>query len=83
MAIELKLIGFGDDRPPRFGGKDRQSFALTTPATPRALLDQAGIDDFTGLVLMDSERVIPEAQWDEPLLQDQSRLTLLSVFEGG
>ena len=83
MAIEIKLFGFGDDRPPAFKGQDRLLLDVEFPATPWNLLRAAGIDDANGLVLMSSDQVIPVQQWDEAIVQDGHKLTLLSTFEGG
>lgn len=83
MAIEITLFGFGEDRPPPFGSENRLRLDLDTPATPWAVLRAAGIDDETGLVLMNRDTVIPARHWDEEIIQDQDRLTLLSAFEGG
>ena len=83
MAIEIKLIGFGDDQPARFNGKNRLQVELETPTSAQALLQSAGIADATGLVLMDTDTVIPPEQWGEPRFEDQTTLTILSAFEGG
>ena len=83
MAIEIKLIGFGDDRPARFGGGDRIRVELATPASADALLAAAGIDDATGLIVMDADRVIPLDEWARAQIEDGTRVTLLSAFEGG
>jgi sulfur carrier protein ThiS len=83
MAIEITLFGFGDDRPAAFGDKNRLSLELETPATPRAVLHGAGIDDATGLVLMNRDQVIPPRQWEDEIVDDDDRLTLLAAFEGG
>lgn len=83
MAIEITLFGFGEDRPPPFGNKNCLRLDLETPATPWAVLRAAGVDDEAGLVLMNQDAVIPPRHWDERIIQDQDRLTLLSAFEGG
>jgi len=83
MAVELKLIGFGDERPPAFGGKDRMQITISTPATPHDILSAAGIDDDIALVLMDQESVIPQQNWDDATIDDRQKLTLMSVIEGG
>ena len=83
MAIEIRLIGFGDDQPPRFSGKNQLRVDVDTPTSIRFLLQAAGIDDTTGLVLMDANTVIPSEQWDQPGIQDETSLTILSAFEGG
>ncbi len=83
MTIEITLFGFGEDRPPRFGGENHLQLEIDTPATPWAVLRSAGIDDEAGLVLMNRDTVIPARHWDETIIQDQDRLTLLSAFEGG
>ncbi len=83
MSIEIKLIGFGDDQPARFNGKNRLLLDIATPATPWAVLREIGIDDVTGLVLMDDNQVIPPEQWNDPVLEANTGLTLLSAFEGG
>ncbi|MDH3386437.1 MAG: MoaD/ThiS family protein [Gammaproteobacteria bacterium] len=83
MTVEIKLFGFGDERPPCFGDSNTIRLAIETPATPWLLLRALGITDTTGLVLMNADRVIPERQWSEAIVQDSDRLTLLSAFEGG
>ncbi|RLA11331.1 MAG: hypothetical protein DRQ59_10025 [Gammaproteobacteria bacterium] len=83
MAIEIKLIGFGDDQPARFNDKNRLQIELETPTSARVLLQSAGIEDATGLILMDTDTVIPPARWDEPRFDDQTTLIVLSAFEGG
>ncbi|MBT8434555.1 MAG: hypothetical protein KJN95_07840 [Gammaproteobacteria bacterium] len=83
MAIEIRLIGFGDDQPPRFNGKNRLQIDLETPTSVRVLLQSAGFEDATGLVIMDTDTVIPLEKWDEPGITNQTTLTILSAFEGG
>jgi sulfur carrier protein ThiS len=83
MAIEIRLIGFGDDQPPRFNGKNRLQIDVETPTSVRVLLKSVGIEDATGLILMDTETVIPLEKWDESSITDQTTLTILSAFEGG
>ncbi len=83
MSIEIKLFGFGDDRPAGFDRRNRLQLDIDTPATPLAVLRAIGLDADSGLVLMDRDRVIPARQWEEPILPDQSSLTLLAAFEGG
>lgn len=83
MTIDIKLIGFGDDQPARFNGKNRLQLDIATPATPWAVLQEIGIDDVTGLVLMDNNQVIPLEQWNDPVVDADTGLTLLSAFEGG
>ena len=81
--IEIRLIGFGDDQPACFNGKNLLQLAIAAPATPWAVLQQIGIEDTAGLVLMDENRVIPPEQWHDPLTEETTGLTLLSAFEGG
>ncbi|MGB5327126.1 MAG: hypothetical protein WBO58_02805 [Gammaproteobacteria bacterium] len=83
MAIEIRLIGFGDDQPPRFNGKNRLQIEVETPTSVRVLLKSVGIEDATGLILMDTDTVIPLEKWDESSITDQTTLTILSAFEGG
>lgn len=83
MAVEITLVGFGDERPASFAGGNRLLLDIATPATPRAVIAAAGIGDPEGLILMNTVQVIPERQWGEPLVEDRDRLTLLSAFEGG
>lgn len=83
MAIEITLFGFADERPLAFGGDNRLQLEIDTPATPRAVLHAVGIDDGTGLVLMHRDRVVPARDWDETIVVDRDRLTLLAAFEGG
>jgi len=83
MTIEIKLIGFGEDRPPRFDARNRLQVDTETPASVRTLLQLAGIDEAPDLIAMDAETVIPPAQWHEPRIEDRTTLTLLSAIEGG
>ncbi len=83
MAVEITLIGFGDERPASFVDGNRLTLDIETPATPRAVIAAAGIADPEGLILMNTVQVIPERQWNQPLIGDRDRLTLLSAFEGG
>jgi sulfur carrier protein ThiS len=83
MSIEIKLFGFGDDAPPAFHSGNRLEIDIDTPATPRAVLRAAGIEDASGLVLMNTDQVIPAGQWDDAIVSDGDFLTLLSTFEGG
>ncbi len=81
--IELRLFGFGDERPPAFGNADRLELDIETPTTPRAILRAAGITDETGLIVMNRDSVIPAQAWDDRIIEDRQQLTLLSAFEGG
>jgi len=83
VTIEIKLFGFGDDRPPSFSNDNTIRLDVDTPTTPWLLLRAIGITDATGLVLMNADQVIPQRQWNDAILQDFDRLTLLSAFEGG
>jgi len=83
MSIEIKLIGFGEDRPVRFNGKNRLQVDVDTPTSVRVLLRSVGIEEAPDLILMDSETVIPRAQWDESRIDDHTTLTILSAIEGG
>ncbi len=83
MAIEITLFGFGDDRPPAFRNENRLCLEIETPATPWAVLRRAGIEDATGLVLMNRDQVIPPRQWENDIVEDHDHLTLLAAFEGG
>ena len=83
MSIEIKLFGFGDDRPAQFNGKNSLQLDIETPASPLKLLREVGIEDTTGLILMNADRVIPFEQWHESIIQDQTTLTIMSAFEGG
>ena len=83
MTIEIRLIGFGDDQPPRFNGKNRLQIDAETPTSVSVLLQASGIEDATGLVVMDTDTVIPLEQWDEPEITNQTTLTILSAYEGG
>jgi sulfur carrier protein ThiS len=83
MTIEVRLFGFGDDQPPAFRGNNSLQLDISTPATPWGVLRAAGIADATGLVLMDQDSVIPNQYWDDEIIHDEARLTLLSAFEGG
>ncbi len=83
MTIEIRLIGFGDDLPDRFNGKNRLHIDVEIPATVRSLLQAAGIEEASDLIAMDVETVIARDQWDESRLGDQATLTILSAIEGG
>lgn len=83
MAIGIILFGFGDDRPAAFKGENRLRLEIETPATPWAVLRAAGIEDPTGLVLMNQDQVIPPRQWENDIIEEHASLTLLSAFEGG
>jgi sulfur carrier protein ThiS len=83
MSIEIKLFGFGGDAPPAFNNGNRLELDIATPTTPRAVLRAAGIEDASGLVLMNTDQVIPAGQWDDAIVNDRDCLTLLSAFEGG
>ena len=83
MSIEIKLIGFGEDRPARFNGKNRLQVNLETPTSVRVLLQSVGIEDAPDLILMDSEMVIHRADWDESRIGDHTAVTIMSAIEGG
>ena len=83
MAVEIRLIGFGAERPQGFDQRNRLCVEVATPAAVRALLRAAGIDEAPDLIAMDAETVIPPAQWDDPRIDDRTTLTLLSAIEGG
>jgi len=83
MSIEIRLIGFGEDRPPRFNGKNRLQLDVETPTSVRVLLRSAGIEEAPDLILMDAETVIHKDHWDEPRIEDHTTLTILSAIEGG
>jgi len=83
MSIEIRLFGFGDDRPARFDGRNRLPVDIATPASARALLRAAGIEEAADLILMDADTVIPPAQWDECRIGDGATLTVMSAIEGG
>ncbi len=83
MSVTVKLVGFGDDRPSRFGDKNRLQLEIETPVSVRELLQAAGIEEAGDLIAMDSEIVIAPADWDEPKIQDQTTLTIFAAIEGG
>lgn len=83
MAIEIKLIGFGDNQPPRFDTRGRLRLEIDTPATVRDLLSAAGIDEAPDLIVMDTLTVIPTTAWDDVCIADRTKLTVLSAIEGG
>ena len=83
VTIEIKLIGFGDDVPPRFNGQKNLQIDIAGPASPRMLMQKAGIEEAADLILMNTHQVIPVEQWDELQIPDQSTLTILSAIEGG
>ena len=83
MSVEIRLIGFGEERPPQFDARNRLQVATDTPVSVRRLLQLAGVDEAPDLIAMDAETVIPPADWDTPRINDESTLTLLSAIEGG
>ncbi|MGI9316830.1 MAG: hypothetical protein ACR2QW_05825 [bacterium] len=82
-CIEIHLIGFGDDRPACFDNTNRFSFQTSHPITPRQLLEKSGFPNSSGLIFMSGDTVIPENRWDEPLINNEDRITLMSAIEGG
>jgi hypothetical protein len=44
MIIEIKLVGFGDDRSFRFNRKNRLHIDIETPTSVRELLHLVGIE---------------------------------------
>lgn len=83
MTIEIKIFGFGDDRPGSFQGKNQLILKLVTPTSPREVLREAGFGDDNDLVLMTNERVLPSDLWDEVIIVDETQLIVLCAFEGG
>ena len=83
MTIEIRLFGFGEDRPTRFNGKNHLQLDIETPTSARALLRSVGIEEAADLILMDAEIVIPPDQWGKPRIVDHSTLTVMSAIEGG
>ncbi len=83
MTVEIKLVGFGDDRPALFGDRDRLELELDTPASPETMLQALGIADTTGLVLMNADSVIPARQWRDAVIAESDRITILAAIEGG
>lgn len=83
MAVEIRLVGFGDDRPPRFKHKNRLRLEIETPTSVRALLAAAGIEEAPDLIAMDADTVIPPDAWDDARIADHGKLTILSAIEGG
>ena len=83
LGIEIHLIGFGDDRPACFDETNRFRIKTNHPMTPRQLLEIAGFHDASGLILMSGDTVIAENRWDEPLITNEDRITLMSAIEGG
>ena len=83
MTIEISLFGFGDERPAAFGGGNRLALAAPAPLSPQALLQAAGFDATEGLVLIVDDTVIPVGDWQRPLIDDGTAVTVLSAFEGG
>jgi sulfur carrier protein ThiS len=83
MSVEIRLFGFGEDRPARFGGSNRLRIDVDAPASVRALLRAAGIEAAPDLVVMDCDRVIAPNGWDESRIEDGATLTVMSAIEGG
>ena len=83
MAIEIALFGFGDERPAAFAGGNRLQLPAPAPLSPKELLQAAGFGDTEGLVLIVDDTVIPRADWQRPLIDDGTAVTVLSAFEGG
>ena len=55
MAIQIKLVGFGDDKPARFDDNGRLNLEVNTPATVRDLLRSAGIVEAPDLIVIGPE----------------------------
>jgi thiamine biosynthesis protein ThiS len=83
MSIEIRLIGFGEERPARFNRKNSLRVDIETPASVRALLRSAGIEEAADLIVMDAETVIHRDQWDESRIDDHTTLSIMSAIEGG
>ncbi len=83
MSVDIRLFGFGDERPARFKGKNRLQIEIETPTSVRAILCSLGIEEAADLILMDADTVIPAAQWSAPRIGDQATLTIMSAIEGG
>lgn len=83
MNIEIHLIGFGDDRPPCFDDSNYFNLQIGQPVTPRQLLKKAGFPDASGFIFMYGKTVVAENRWDESLIAEEGRVTLMSAIEGG
>ena len=83
MTVELKLVGIEDSSRSSTGGRTRLTLNLPASRAPADLLRNAGIEVTPGLLLLSADSVIPLARWEEPVLADGDRLTLLLAIEGG
>lgn len=83
MAIEIKLVGFGEDRPARFDARNRLRLEVEAPPTVREMLRCAGIDEAPDLIVMDSDSVIPATHWGVQRIEDETSLTIFCAIEGG
>ncbi|MDH5353781.1 MAG: hypothetical protein OEY09_04980 [Gammaproteobacteria bacterium] len=83
MPIKISVFGFGDDSPALFQNQKKILLNIDTPATPRAVILEAGFDEAEGLVLMIDNGVIVPQDWDSPIVKDGDDLRVMSAFEGG
>ena len=47
------------------------------------LLERIGFEDFSGLLLMHGDVIIPQDQWRETILSDGDHIILMTAIEGG
>jgi hypothetical protein len=83
MTIEIKIFGFGDDRPSSFQGKNQLKLKLVTPTSPKTVLREAGFDENNDLVLMTNEQVKSPDLWDDEIRVDETQLIVFCAYEGG
>ena len=83
MIITVELIGFGDDRPPTFGDKNRLELDLTAGETLDNALIQAGLTDRTGLSVLINGQLAGGKDPSDFTLEPSDALTVLHAMEGG
>ena len=62
MPVTIRLIGFGDDKPPGFDAIGRRSIATESTLTIDRLLQLAGIEPAPDLIVMNTDSVIPRPE---------------------
>ena len=83
MSIRVRLIGFGDDKPPGFDATGCKTVELDTPASIEDLLNRAAIEPAPDLIVMNTDSVIPRSDWRRCCIDNDAEITILSAIEGG
>ena len=83
MPVTIRLIGFGDDKPPGFDAIGRRSIATESTLTIDRLLQLAGIEPAPDLIVMNTDSVIPRPEWGDYRVTGDTEITVLSAIEGG